>query len=139
MCLTISVEFRGIGRKEAESIVAQTLSNKLELQLQEPVSLFGPRTPFFSLSEVGEGCACSMLTDNADWNAPTWEFQSTLLEDLASSLEMLCKQAPNGLVLEALWAGDKAKEILEVSCTQLLDIIRSNSISTGAKYFIPAA
>ena len=139
MCLTISIQLRGIGTNEAELVADQMVSKKLELQLQESASLFAHRAPIFSLSEVGEGCACSMLTDNADWNAPTWEFQATLLADLAGSLAELCKRAPNGLILEALWAGDKPKEILEVSCNHLIDIVRSNSISTAARYTVTAA
>src|ERR1044071_2070122 len=132
MCITISIEVPSIKKYEFESFVSkQAGSKKLELQFQDKAS--GPETFRFLLSEVGEGCACSMLTDNADWNAPSWDFQAELLGDLECAFESICRQASNGFAVEALWAGDKPKKVLKVSCNELRKLVRENSISTSAR------
>ena len=140
MCLTISVELPGIAKKEAELLAGQQLPSKnLEIQFKGTASMFGRGNPLISIAEAGQGCACSMLTDNADWNASTWEFQSALLPLLGSTVAFISERAPNGFIIEAIWAGDKPKKLLEVSLDELHYIVRRNSIATKARYIVRAA
>jgi hypothetical protein len=127
-------------KHDAESLAAeQRASSKLELHYEGTTEAFGRGNSRFSIFEVGEGCACSMLTDNADWNAATWEFQPMLLCDLASTFAFISERAPNGFAVEAVWIGDRVKESLEVSLDEFLEVVRRNTVATKAKYIVSAA
>jgi hypothetical protein len=140
MCLTISLELPMMARQEAERLASQrSSSEKLEIHFEGTASFFGRGNPLLSISEAGEGCACSMLTDEADWNAPAWDIQSTLLLPLADSLAYISERAANGLILEALWAGDKPEKNLELSPDELLSIVRENRVGTKTRYIVRAA
>jgi hypothetical protein len=57
------------------------------------------------ISEEG-GCACSLLSDDADWNAETWSMRPDVLDRLGMTLQILAMQGPPGVIVEALWVGD---------------------------------
>jgi len=127
-------------KQEAERLASQHgSSEKLEIHFEGTASFFGRGHPRLSISEAGEGCACSMLTDEADWNAPAWDIQPTLLPPLANSLAFISERAANGLILEALWAGDRPEKNLKVSPDELLSIVRENRIGTKTRYIVRAA
>ncbi len=123
-------------KKEAELFAAQTLSSSVELYFQGTTSFFGRGNARFNISEVGEGCACSMLTDDADWNAEFWDFQPSVLPPTANLLANINERVPNGFIVEALWAGDKPEETLTVSIDELKDLVLKNQIKTKAKYVV---
>jgi len=127
-------------KQEAERLASQRgSSEKLEIHFEGTASFFGRGTPRLSISEAGEGCACSMLTAEADWNAPAWDIQPTLLLPLANSLAFISERAARGLILEALWVRDKPEKNLEVSPDELLRIVRENRVGTKTRYFVRAA
>lgn len=127
-------------KQEAESLASQRgTSEKLEIHFEGTASFFGRGNPRLSISEAGEGCACSMLTDDADWNAPAWDIQPTLLPHLANSLALISDRASEGFTFEALWAGDKPEKYLEVSPNELLSIVRENRVGTKTRYIVRAA
>ena len=127
-------------KDEAERLASHGgSSGNVDVHFEGTASFFGRGNPRLSISEAGEGCACSMLTDEADWNAPTWDIQPALLPHLANTFAFISEQAPNGFILEALWAGDKPERILELPLDELLDIVRSNRIGTKARYIVRAA
>ena len=127
-------------KHEAERLASQcSSSEKLEIHFEGTASFVGLGNPRLSISEAGEGCACSMLTDETDWNAPAWDIQPTLLLPLANSLEFISKWAADGLTFEALWAGDKPEKNLEVSPDELLGIVRENRVGTKTRYTVRAA
>jgi len=128
-----------MSKNEAEHIVEQYITAKLDIRFNGTTSFFGRGNPRLSISDVGEGCACSMLTDEADWNALTWDIQPELLGNLALTLLFISERAPNGYIFEALWAGDKPEKNLEVSLNELLDIVQKNQIGTKARYIVRAA
>ncbi len=127
-------------KDEAEHIASRRGSDgMLEIHFEGTASPFGRGNPRLSISEAGEGCACSMLTDGADWNAPTWDIQPALLPHLADTLGFISERVPNGFILEALWAGDKPGRNLELSLDELLNIVRENQVGTGTRYIVRAA
>lgn len=127
-------------KDEAERLARRGASSgTVDIHFDGMTSFFGRGNPRLSICEAGEGCACSMLTDDGDWNDPTWDIQPGLLLHLANALEFISEQAPNGFILEALWAGDKPEENLEVSPEEVLDIVRANRIGTKARYIARAA
>lgn len=136
MCLILSVELSQMPKKEAELFAAQTLSSSVELYFQGTTSFFGRDNARFNISEAGQGCACSMLTDDADCNFEFWDFQPSLLPPTASLLANINERVPNGFIVEALWAGDKPEETLTVSIDELKDLVLKNQIKTKAKYVV---
>jgi hypothetical protein len=87
------------------------------------------------VSEEG-GCACSLLSDDADWNAETWAMRPQVLERLAQTLEILSLRGPKELLFEALWVGDAVQEIVQVTPTQLGQLARSSKLGTHTRYAI---
>ena len=129
-----------MSKQEAERLARQsTSSEKLEIHFEGTASFFGRGNPRLSISEAGEGCACSMLTDDADWNAPAWDIQPTLLLPLSNLVRYISERASNGLILEALWAGDKPEKNLELSPDELLSVVRENRVGTKTRYIVRAA
>lgn len=136
MCLILSVELLQMPKKEAELFAEQIPSSSVELYFQGTTSFFGRGNARFNISETGQGCACSMLTDNADWNDEFWDFQPSVLLPTANLLAHINERVPNGFIVEALWAGDKLEETLTVSFDELKDLVLQNQIKTKAKYVV---
>mgnify|MGYP007022262598 CR=1 FL=1 len=136
MCLTLAIELPTMSIEEAKRIARTGSSGIIDVNFVGTTSLLGRSNPRLSISELGEGCACSMLTDEADWNAPEWDIRPELLPHIANALAFICEQAPNGVVLEALWAGDKLDATIELSLEELTIIVMANRLSTKAKYIV---
>ncbi|MBP6002197.1 MAG: hypothetical protein KA746_02070 [Pyrinomonadaceae bacterium] len=125
-----------MAKRDAESFFKQFPRLAVELNFQGMTSLFRQGNARFNISEAGEGCACSMLTDKADWNAEFWDLEPTLLLDTANLLFLVNNSVPNGFTFEALWAGDKPVETLRVSIGELINLVQKNQIKTKAKYVV---
>ena len=78
-----------------------------------------------------------LLTDEADWNAMTWDMDPAGLERLAVTVEWLYEELPREFTFEAL-AGENPIE-KRVSRPELLRIVRAGQIGTRTRYRIPAA
>jgi hypothetical protein len=78
-----------------------------------------------------------LLTDEADWNAMTWDMEPAGLERLAVTLEWLHEELPGEFTFEAL-AGEEPIE-KRVSRPELLRIVRAGQIGTRTRYRVPAA
>ena len=92
-------------------------------------------TGLLSLSEPGHrGCACSMLTDDADWSAPNWDLKTEVLPLIANTLEQIASISPEGFSFEALWTGDRPKQTLKLSLPELKERVLSNLIGTRTRY-----
>ena len=65
MCLTMIVRVREpLGDRITEIL------REGDLSISEQKDWRSKPTGLLMLSESGEGCACSMLTDDADWGGP---------------------------------------------------------------------
>jgi hypothetical protein len=95
---------------------------------------FGVRKHWFDkrisvhISETG--CACSLLSDAADWNAPLWSLREEILPGLATALKLLHDNFEGGFNLEALWISDT------VSLDELVSLIRENSLANFTRYIV---
>ena len=78
----------------------------------------------------------SHLTDQADWDAEYWDFESDFLQQYAQKLENLISKSESGITFEALWANENPQNFVELSPTEFLQIVRSNKIGTQTKYFV---
>ncbi len=76
------------------------------------------------------------LTDDADWNAEYWDFESEHLRRYSKMIENLFSQSANGLEFQALWVGEKPRTIIELPIDKFLEVIESNKIATGGRYVV---
>lgn len=87
------------------------------------------------VSETG-GCACSVLADNADWDAPSWAMRPEVREPLGRTLETLAARVPDGMVVEALWSGDHPLREQVVTPAELGALARADGLGTRTRYYI---
>ena len=125
-----------MSKSEANLFAAQIPASEVQLYYQGTTSLFGRGNALFNISEDGKGCACSMLTDDADWNAEFWNFEPSVLAPTANLLANIHQRMPNDFSVEAIWAGDKPDETLTVSIDKLKNLVTKNQVNTKAKYIV---
>jgi hypothetical protein len=85
------------------------------------------------ISEEG-GCACSLLGDDADWNADAWAMRPEILEQLTQTLQILADEGPPNLSVEALWVGEAPSETSRVTPSELAELARSSRLGTRTRY-----
>jgi len=94
----------------------------------------------FTISNDGEGCcACSMLTDDADWDDKYWDIKREDLIGLAFTVKKISGLCPEGFEFAALWAGDKIEKTKLISIQDFVKIIESNKIENKTQYKIASA
>ncbi len=76
------------------------------------------------------------LTDQADWDAEYWDFDSKYLQDYAKMLKELFSKSQNGIEFQAMWIGEQPDKFVEVSINEFLEIVRSNKIGTATRYIV---
>jgi hypothetical protein len=79
---------------------------------------------------------CDLLTDEADWNAATWDMTWDAAAGLADSIDYFIRKAPQGLIAEAFWDGDRAESTVELSADAFLDLVRSGRLGTKTRYAV---
>ena len=136
MCLVISVELFGVPKRDPQLFTAQQRANTIDLRFEGMTGLFSRGNPRLSLSEKGEGCACSMLTDDADWNAATWDMRGDVVVAVADTLMTIPRR--NGFAFEALWIGDRPKTDQRVSIDDLANRVRANRVGNKVRYVVVA-
>ena len=87
------------------------------------------------ISEEG-GCACSLLSEDAGWNAETWSMRPDVLDRLALTLETLAVRGPHGLIVETLWGGDEPKNTVSVTPSELAEVARLGKLGTRTRYAV---
>ena len=103
MCLLIEILMPGVPRTEA-GLVSRDAAKQglLELSAQRQARIaVGSR---FLLSEPRQGCACSLLGQNADWGLAYYELNPGRTAVLEATLQFLASRAgPSGFALRAAW------------------------------------
>jgi hypothetical protein len=136
MCLQITVTAERITGERASEIADAFNDNDKLLKVNIPEKKwFEAFEPGFLISEDGS-CSCSLLTEEADWNAEVWDMGLELLPKLAKTVEKLYGEINAPFNLQALWAGEKATAEIDVSLTKMLEVIRKNQLGTKIKYKI---
>ena len=109
MCLSLTITLLSQYQNKAKDIAA---SASLEdgLQVWAEKRWFGRKPRYLFISDGQNSCACSFLTDNADWDADTWDMDLKLLSHLGATLSKLHNLMPEGFYFEALWAGDMLRK-----------------------------
>ncbi|MCI0431053.1 MAG: hypothetical protein L0210_10985 [Rhodospirillales bacterium] len=98
----------------------------------------------FFLSEPGQGCACSLLSEDADWDLPIHRLDPGKCEGLERTLRIVAQRAgASGFALEAAWLdgawATRAKsDRVRMRMEALLQDIRQARLRNGAIYEIVA-
>ena len=87
------------------------------------------------ISEDGT-CGCSLLTDDADWEADYWDLRPALRGPLAETVRRVGGRMPEGFTLEALWAGDSYTSERECRLKDLVDAISDNRLGTHVRHTV---
>ena len=135
MCLILAVTAPAGKREELEDASRKAAVGGLRVEMEHP-----PRWPWARqtparavISEEG-GCACSLLSDQADWNADTWAMRPEILEQLARTLQILVEEGPPNLSVQALWVGETPGETVRVTTATLVTLARSSGLGTRTRY-----
>jgi hypothetical protein len=139
MCLLIEILMPGVPRSEAGSLTRELAARKLlELSAQrQPRDAVGSR---FLLSEPNEGCACSLLGENADWDQPYYELDPAHTAALEATLRfVVAKAGTPGFALRAAWLDGAfqnaaAAKVRVVRLDELLDDVRASRIRNNVCY-----
>lgn len=140
MCLIIFVEAAAPERELLENAARAASKAGLRVTLghasrwpwarQRPVRA--------SISEDAT-CACSLLSDDADWNAEVWAMRPEVLEPLERTLEVLAYQGPERLAVQALWIGEQPELERRVSGSELASLARQSRLGTRTRYVVERA
>jgi hypothetical protein len=91
-----------------------------------------------TISENG-GCACGLLSDEADWNADFWAMRPEILEPLARTLQILIDQGPPHLTVAAAWLVTESRQTVNVTAAELVALARSSRLGTRTNYEVTKA
>jgi hypothetical protein len=146
MCLLLTVRAPAEAREALAAAIAGLPAGGLRVELAAPPWYAGllawrraqPRRAEASISESG-GCACSLLADDADWDAATWAMRPDVREPLAQTLATLLAGLPGGATVEAFWVGERAAGERPVSPAELAAIARAGALGTHTRYVVAHA
>jgi cytochrome c5 len=135
MCLIMTVRLSESDAARARDIAAAANSPDA-VEVAAAHRLFRRATRDLNICEPAQGCACSMLHDDADWGAPTWRMRLEVLPRLASTLAKIREHTSEPFTFQALWVGDDVSHERQLSVAELRDIVESDRIGTGTRYTI---
>ena len=80
--------------------------------------------------------ACDLLTDDADWNAETWDMSPEASAELADAFDLVLDRSRNGMVASALWDGDSAAGTQTLDRRAFIEIVRGGRLGTKTRYAV---
>ena len=138
MCLFVTVRVQGADAEALEKAAVATSSEGAPMQM----GVFKPRRkePELTISAGdgwhGSGCACSLLAETADWNAPTWDMEPRARRDLAQTIDVLARHLPRPFSIEALWDGDPVEREHRVTVVDVVDLANADALGTRDRYIV---
>ena len=137
MCLIFTVTARPSDRENIERVSRQAAPDGLRIEVEHmPRWPWAREQPLRAFISEERGCACSLLSDDADWNAEVWAMRREVLERLAVTIERLVDAAPDGLIVEALWIGDVPERTIAVTAAEFGELARTSRLGTHTRYEI---
>jgi hypothetical protein len=135
MCLILTVTAPASDREKFETVSRQPNADGLRVEVEHLSRWpWARERPVRAVVSEAGGCACSLLSDDADWNAEVWAFRDDVLDRLAATLQHLAASVKRGVTVEALWIGDNVKETRSVSAADLVELARKNRLGTRTRY-----
>lgn len=81
------------------------------------------------------GCSCSLMADDADWNASEWALEPSILTGLAAAIQVIYDEA-GGFTLQAVWIGDEPNARERVALRDVLKDVRANRVKNKFVYVV---
>ena len=89
------------------------------------------------LLSAGESyCACSLLTENQNWNSLVWTLKPELLSGIAFLLKEMLWSCIEGFAFEALWLGIPSEQEIRLTLPELAHLVLANDIRKGTRYLV---
>jgi hypothetical protein len=140
VCLTIVLEADANQRAALLAAAGDAARFGLRIHVEHPSRWpWARRRPVRAEITEDGGCACSLLSDDADWSAPAWVMRPEAVEPLALTLEVVVQRGLPGLAVEALWAGDRPEKAMKIKAGDLAALVRSKGLGTRVRYTIERA
>jgi hypothetical protein len=134
MCLIMTVRLAERDVPRARDIAAATTSADIEVGALR--RFFRRTTGELNICEPGQGCACSMLHEDADWDASAWLMRPEVLPRLASTLANVREHSSEPFTFETLWVGDDVYYERRMSLDELRAIVESGQIGNHTRYTV---
>jgi len=127
------IDLNGIKKREAK-VIADKVGNLDGISIRPIRKGFFEKGVLFWVSGIHE-----ILTDDADWNAETWDMEKSGLLNLSKIFERFMEEVKSDFRFWALWAGDRPDKEMSVSRAQMIEIIKSGKIGTKTCYLVERA
>lgn len=136
MCLVFRIRAPGDSDSLLRTTAEQLPAGCFKVQVIESPWWKGLTTSRWVEAQVSEtgGCACSLLSDNADWNAEFWSMRPEVLEPLAATLQAVVKGGISCLTVEAVWNAEQASLERRMSLEEFIEEVRAGRIRTRTRY-----
>ena len=135
MCLLLTIRLSEQDATRAPEI-ASAATAAGELEVSSCRRLLRRRSRDLNISEPAQGCGCSLLADDADWDAPAWSMRPEVLPKLGATLASVRQHTSDGFTFQALWVGETAFHDKRVSPEEMRTIVASGEIGTDSRYLI---
>jgi hypothetical protein len=135
VCLIVTVRLAERDAARARDIAAAaTASGTIEVAAVR--RLFRGATRDLNICEPHQGCACSMLHDDASWDTDSWLMRPEVLPALACTLATIREHSSDTFMFETLWVGDDVYHERRVSFAELHSIVASGQIGAHTRYTV---
>lgn len=140
MCLVISIEVRHDDRDllVKAAAVASRIGLKVEVVQSSWWRTLRSQPISAKITEDGS-CSCSLLADDADWNAATWALRADVVPAVVATLESLLSVGPSVVRISALWAGHKPEHVRDISAKNFIESVSNEGLGTKTTYVVATA
>jgi hypothetical protein len=129
VCLTISAEIRGADEQRLKDIIRGWPESGLAFGA-EGKGLLGRHSARLAFH------ACDLLSDDADWNAPSWAMTPESIVVLADLWGRLFERVSGEVVAQALWDGDRPEVEQTLSRAAFMDVVAQGALGTKTRYLV---
>jgi len=77
-----------------------------------------------------------LLSDDADWDAPSWAMRGDLLPALAESIRILGEHLPQGSTFQATWVGSEVRHVRVLTAAQLAEVVLASALNEFTRYVV---
>jgi hypothetical protein len=74
------------------------------------------------------------LSEGYDRESETWRLNEQLLPLLEETLRRFANLSPDGFAFQSLWSDEKPLTMINVSMTDILNIVRENRVGKRCRY-----
>ncbi len=139
MCLQIEIEIPAHDRGEVER-TARAIESTIPLEFALASFSKKSRRARLTISEPDQGCACSLLADDASWEDQFWRLRPEALRWLSEAVRSILQQKRGEIGFSAAWLGPDRHNLQEqpIAAGDLVRTISQGEISPRKRYLVAA-